>query len=152
MEYIKKEIGKIKLVGMGIDTSTQNAPGDCPPLWQSFMSKISEIENVIENKTYGVSFTISQAECTFRYIAGIEVSEFGNIKEGFEVKEIPASTYLIFTHKGKLNTLGETYSEIMKEIENAGYKQEETFWIECYDERWKSDSDDAVFEIWVPIK
>jgi AraC family transcriptional regulator len=152
MEYKQIESKTLKIVGIGVNTSVQNAPKDCMPIWMEFTKRLGEVKNLVNPQVmYGVAFTISQQDCTFRYTAGIEVSEFGEIKEGLEQIEVPASNYLIFTHKGKLNTLGQTYNEITEEIKKLEKEQKE-FWIEYYDERYKNDSDDSEFDIWIAVK
>lgn len=152
MEYKQIESKALKIVGMGVDTSLQNASNDCMPIWMNFMKRFAEVENPINPQVmYGASFVINQKDCTFHYVAGIEVSEFGEMKEGLEQVEVPASNYLVFTHKGKLDTLGQTYSEIMQEVQSLG-KEQKDIWIEYYDERYKNNSDDSEFDIWIAVK
>ena len=152
MNYKQIDSKAIKIVGMGGDTSIANAPKDCMLTWMNFMQKFGEVEKVTNpNIMYGVCFTKSKQDCTFHYIAGVEVSEFGEAKDGFEQIDLPATTYLVFTHKGKLDTLGQTYDAIMKETFNSGKKQKE-FWIEYYDERYDKESNDSEFDIWIAIE
>ncbi|MFA5431902.1 MAG: GyrI-like domain-containing protein [Candidatus Paceibacterota bacterium] len=152
MEYKQIEMGSMKMVGVAVNTSTQNAPQDCMPTWMEFMKRFAEVTNSVNPQImYGVSFVTNKENCTFRYLAGVEVSEFGEVKEGLEQVEVPASIYLVFTHKGKLDTLGQTYGEIMYQVKSLGKEQKE-FWIEYYDERYKNNSDDSEFDIWIAVE
>ena len=151
LEYTEAKKPAMKFVGIGIDTSVQNASKDCPTVWSDFMDRHDEIKNYVGGmKNYGVSINPDEKECTFRYIACAEVSEFEDIPEGMEKVEIPAESYLVFLHKGKLEKLGETYGKMMEEMPKTGKKQKD-FWFEFYDHRWKGDKDESEFEIWIPI-
>jgi AraC family transcriptional regulator len=152
MEYKEEKKGKMIFVGVGVDTSVQNAPKDCPEVWNKFMQRYKEIENYKGGmKNYGISLTKSNQNCTFRYVACAEVSEISNIPEGMEKVETTESNHLIFEHKGKLDKIGETYGKIMEFLPTTDKKQNEDFWIEFYDYRWKGDKEESIFEIWVPV-
>jgi AraC family transcriptional regulator len=153
MEYKEMKKGKMIFVGVGVDTAVSNAPKDCPAVWGKFMSNYKQIENYIGGmKNYGVSTTQNVNMCTFRYTAAAEVSELGEIPEGMETMELPESNYLIFEHRGKLDSLGQTYGKIMEFIPTTGKKQNPKHWVEFYDHRYHGDKEESVFEIWVPIK
>lgn len=153
MEYTETKKPAMKFVGIGADTSVQNAPKDCPVVWQEFMKRYKEIKNYIGGmKNYGVAINPNEKECTFRYVAAAQVSEFEDIPKDMEKVETPAETCFVFIHKGKLDKLGETYWKIMKEIPKTKLKQKEEFWIEFYDHRWKGDKDDSEMEIWIPVE
>jgi AraC family transcriptional regulator len=148
-----KEILKssMKFIGIGTNTTVQNAGKDCPVVWEQFMKRIKEIDNLTGGmKSYGISMEANEKECSFRYIASGEVSEFENIPEGMEKVEIPETKYLAFTHKGSLEKLGETYGGIMEETKDMDIDR--NFWIEVYDERYKGNTDESEFEIWIPLK
>lgn len=152
MEYIQKELPAMNFVGVGTDTTVQTCSADCPIIWSTLMSKYNEIENAINpQKMYGVSFTINEQECSFRYIACVEVGSSDESMAGFEKVEVPSANYFIFTHKGSLDTLGGTYGQIMEELKKVG-KIQDNFWIELYDERYKANSSESEFDILIPVK
>jgi len=150
-----KEVKKpaMKFIGIGVETSVQNASKDCPKVWQEFMKRYKEIKGYVGGmKNYGVCINPNPGECTFRYIACAEVSDFEDIPESMEKVEVPAETHFVFIHKGKLSKLGETYGGIMEIIPTTNKNQKGGFWIEFYDYRWKGDKDESEFEIWIPIE
>lgn len=152
MEYEEIKKPAMKFVGIGVDTSVQKAPEDCPKVWAEFMKRYKEIKNYVGGmKNYGVAVNPNQEECTFRYVAAAEVSEFEDIPEGMEKVDVPEETYLVFIHRGKMDKLGETYMKIMQEIPKTRMKQKEEFWIEYYDHRWRGDKDESIMEIWIPV-
>jgi AraC family transcriptional regulator len=151
MEYKQIHLPAIKLVGIGVETSPAKAPIDCPKVWEKFMSQCEKVKNQKKTMIHlGVSTQANAEACTMRYTAGSEVSEFIDIPNGMEKIELPESEYFLFLHKGKIDTLGNTYGDIMGTIEKSGKKQKD-FWIEKYDSRWKADNDDSEFEILIPI-
>ncbi|MBL7051417.1 GyrI-like domain-containing protein [Candidatus Woesearchaeota archaeon] len=153
MQYKEVKKPAMKFIGIGVDTSVQKASRDCPRVWQEFMKKYKDIKNYIGGmKNYGVCINPNERECTFRYVACAEVSDFEEVPEGMEKVEIPAENCFVFIHKGKLDKLGETYGVIMKIILETKKKQKGEFWIEFYDYRWKGDKDESEFEIWIPVE
>jgi AraC family transcriptional regulator len=152
MDYKQLNMPAMKIVGVGVDTSTQNAPKDCYPAWLTFMALEKTVPHALFNKKlYGISVYYNNQACTFHYVAGIEVRDFAaELPKGLEKLEVPPAHYLVFTHKGKLDQLGQTYALIMEELAKTG-KTQGDFWVEYYDERWKNNSDDSEFDIWIPV-
>ena len=151
MEYTQIHLPAIKFVGISVDTSPEKVQIDCPKVWGEFMSQCEKVKNQKDIMVHlGVSTQVNIETCTMKYAAGSEVIEFTDIPKGMEEIELPESEYFVFLHKGKLDTLGNTYGGIMEKIEKLGKKQKD-FWIEKYDNRYKANSDDSEFEILVPI-
>jgi len=152
MEFKEVEKPAMKFIGLGVNTSVEDASKKGPIIWKEFMEKYNPItDSNCSTKTYGVCTGANEKECTFRYIACAESDNFKEIPEGMESVEIPSSKYLIFIHKGKISTLGETYGKIMQEIFKINKKQKD-FWIELYDERWKEDSEESEMELWIAVE
>lgn len=146
MEYTISKKPEMKFIGIGIETSVQNASKECPVLWKNFMERLDEIKSVDKMKSYGICVNPNNDTCKFRYVACSEVEDFSKIPENMEQIELPEKEFMIFIHKGKLEKLGNTYAEIMKLIPEPNYE----YWIEFYDERWKGDKEESEFEIWIP--
>jgi predicted transcriptional regulator YdeE len=145
-----KEKDEFKVVGLDCRTSVQECGKVLPALWQDFMKRADEVKNKKDDKVhYGMCF--AKKDCNFRYIACSEVSEFEKIPKGMKKEIIPAQKYAVFTHKGKIDKLGETYSKIMEEVKESGLKQDK-IWFELYDNRYIPDSDKSEFDIWVSVK
>lgn len=71
------------------------------------------------------------------YICAIPRKEI--TPDGFIVKKIPSSKYLVFEHIGAMNTIYDTYSAIYKEflpISRYALKQESFLHFERYDYRF----------------
>jgi AraC family transcriptional regulator len=87
-------------------------------------------------------------------VACFEVSEPGEVPEGMVVRHIPAYRYAVFTHKGRLDTLGDTYQYIYQTwLPQSGVTlHPDKFDLELYDDRWISDSEESAFDILVAIQ
>jgi AraC family transcriptional regulator len=127
-----------------------------PKLWQRFLKRESEVQHVAaENVGLGVSFGIEkkEKESEFFHIVGHIVSSIEGIPEGMTYRKIPAHDYAVFTHKGPLSKLGETYDFIYGEwMPKSEYEYDDSNEIEWYDERFNPEAEDSEFDIYVPIK
>ena len=89
---------------------------------------------------------------------GLEMSIGAQVKDGeeypgFELFEIPAGTWAMFSGKGKVYAgLGALFTKIFTEwLPSSGYEQSLRYTIEIYPPG-NSQSDDYAFEIWIPVK
>ncbi len=86
------------------------------------------------------------------YMCGVEYG--GEAISGFDCYQYPASTFLIFTAKGKISegVLGETWKRIYGEfMPQSEYKQQDLPTIETYIE-WDETSDFCNVDIMIPVK
>jgi len=144
MKIIEKEA--FTIVGMPICITMQNASEKCPKVWAAFMPRYKEISSTKNEKLmYGVS-TGNDKDC--RYTVGVESD--GDVPEGMIKEYVPKTKFAVYEYKGKLVSLNETYEKIMKELGNKVNMR--GVWLEVYDERFKPDSDDSIFEIWTPLQ
>lgn len=153
MNYKIIERDEIKLVGMMERIIMPN--NTIPQLWQEFNARFGEIKNKVENNScYGVADNMAESH-SFDETVATEVSSFEDIPQGMITKIIPATKYLVFTHKGLLadGSLMKTYEKIYSEIlPTLEFKIDNDFNFELYDERFKHDSEDSEFDIYVPVK
>jgi AraC family transcriptional regulator len=151
MEYLVEEKPGFKVVGLSVDTSMEKVRNEVPPLWEEFMKRFKEISNAKGGmKNYGVCFETEKND-GFRYVACSEVSDFENIPEEMVMADVEASKYAVFTHKGRIESLGKTYSDILAFVKEKDMKQK-PWWVEFYDDRWKGDKPESEFEIWIAIE
>ncbi|MFC1691585.1 GyrI-like domain-containing protein [Nanoarchaeota archaeon] len=147
---------EFKIVGLEITTTVQECMGDkqrITQLWKNFMSRLGEIKNQVNGKVhYGYSITISKKECSFRHIACVEVSEFEDVPEDMVKETVPASKYAVWTHKGDIKRIGETYGRLYeKDMPESGLMQKE-FWFELYDDRFNENTEDSECDIYVAVE
>lgn len=154
MKPVIQERPEYKLVGMKCTTTLSE--NSIPMLWDEFMKRFKEVKNV-SNLCIGVC---PWTECVsfdnntpFDYIAGVVVDEFIDIPEGMLTWTVPASKYAVFTHKGSLESLNETYKYIFCVwASETEFKIAEADQLEAYDERFKFGQPDSEFDILIPLK
>lgn len=153
--YIEPQIildKEFKLIGMK-ETVKPGSEG-IKNLWDSFTSKKSIIKNSITQDTVlGICEYMPNItdESEFSYFAGIEVMDFSDIPKEMLIKTIPNSKYAVFTHKGSLSKLKDTYTFIYGIwLPQSGYELAELDTIELYDSR--ANTADPEFDIHIPLK
>lgn len=141
---------------VGLPYLGKNENNEIHAMWGDFNTRSAEIQNFTGKCAYGACFAEPEgaAEGEFEYVACFEVSESGEVPEGMVVRHIPAYRYAVFTHKGKLDTLGDTYQYIFQTwLPQSGVTlHPDKFDMELYDDRWISDSDESEFDILVAIQ
>ena len=90
-------------------------------------------------------------ESEFCYFAGIEVKNFSDIPKEMLIKIIPNSKYTVFTHKGSLSKLKDTYNFIYGVwLPQFRYELPELDTMEIYD--CTSNAANSEFGIHIPLK
>jgi AraC family transcriptional regulator len=157
------ELGEMTVVGIqSLISSKHNL---IPKLWEKFMSRDKEVKHMSnKNAAFGVSFDMQEIpsegedakkEYQFFYLVGLAVDGTNNIPEGMTYKKVLAHKYAKFTHKGLLSKLTETYNDIFsKWLPASEYTYDPVTGcdLEWYDNRFKMDSEESEFDIYVPIK
>lgn len=165
MEPIIKEMDEMILVGMEKIT----VPNDhkIPELWQSFFGRMREIQGAVNPKMcFGFAFSdwenmdvnammndFSEKSPFITFVC-MQVENSQKIPKGMVARQIPPMKYAVFTHKGPMDKLQETYAEIYgKWVVSSGYEIADGFDFELYDERFKpEDPLKSEFDICLPIK
>ena len=120
---------------VGMECFGKNEHGEIPALWQQFFKRIIEIPNPSEAcVAYGVSDSMNESG-EFSYLAGIGVKDESQVPEGMKLKKVPSGTYAMFTHKGSLENLKDTYNYIFTNWLPDSEYQSTGFNFERYDER-----------------
>lgn len=154
------ELTEIKVAGLrGETTLRDNRLRD---LWNRANSLYKEIPNRIPG---GRAFGICEAcaehtlytmndDMLFTEVAGIEVSSFDGLKEPFAEKIIPGGRYAVFTHRGTLQMLPQTFDYIwgtwfLSTKEELDWRED----FELYDERFLGyDHPDSEVDLYIPIR
>jgi predicted transcriptional regulator YdeE len=135
------------VVGMVYEGKNQN--NEIAGLWERFNPRISEIEDAVDG-CFGVCEP-AREDGTFRYLAGMAVSSAGQVPEGMDIWDVPASQYAVFPTT--LPAIGETYKYVFETwLPGSGYAYASTPDFEYYDESFDIAEADSTFDIYVPIK
>lgn len=128
-----------------------------PGLWQAFDANKSNIPHIANSNAcfgfeeYGTDFMQTMQ---FEYMPAMAVSKKDTLPENFIYKEIPGGLHAVFTHRGSIATIKDTFTEIYNTWlhQNGKYTINGNYDFEFYDHRFKGMAADSELEIWVPIK
>ena len=152
------EKGELIVIGFQKAIKQKDATIQIQRLWKKFMKKQNDIQYAVQNRIYlGVSFdrefNKKENDYEYKHLVGMLVKSAENIPPKMTERIIPAQKYLVFTHYGSLDLIGDTYNYIFGEwIPNKDYKIAEADMFEWYDEHFKTDSEDSQIDIYIPIE
>jgi AraC family transcriptional regulator len=86
-------------------------------------------------------------------VACQEVSNCNSVPEGMVKRTIPSNSYAVFTHRGSLESLANTWAYITKVwLPKSEYRMAGEYAFEYYDERFDNFSEKSELDIYVPVK
>ncbi len=155
------ELKSFEIVGLGTKFISILSPEKnnhilIPQLWDHFFGRYKEIQNRTDQNFWGVCTLLDKREKSHPdecfYISGVEVSKAGTLPAGMKKITVPSGKYAVFTHKGSLSKLDHTMNYIYGAwIHRSGNKLREAPDLEFYDDRFKPDSNESEFDIYIPI-
>jgi AraC family transcriptional regulator len=142
---------------IGIRYFGENKNKEITQLWDVFLPRMESIKSRINNTvSYGVCYPVEgkSNDAAFEYIAAVEVSDLQDIPAEMVGKTIPTQKYAVFTHKGSVDKILETYQAIYAAWQpKSGYELIKAPDFEYYDERFNPDHPEASeLDIYIPIK
>lgn len=146
---INKE--KLYLVGMEIRGLGSREIGK---LWSGFRQRVAEIDRRRDSEsTFYALFMLIGVQWEVSYTACVEVSEEGQIPEGMVYIALPATTYAVFTHRGSLDRISDTFYYIYNTwLPKSGRIRTNDPEFVRYDHRYLGPMDnDSEFDIYIPI-
>lgn len=151
-----KVIVKEAFMVVGMKVETKMSENKIPDLWQRFLPRINEIKyrtNTYE--TYGISeYSENYVDEMSTYWAGVPVYQIDEIPAGMEVKTVPASQYVVVTHKGKLDSMGNAFDYIYTTwLNKSGYVLAESDGFELYGGKFQGlDNEESETDIYIAVK
>jgi AraC family transcriptional regulator len=165
MEPTFKQLDEIRVIGLGspfisILSSDQNNFTVIPALWDTLFKRIKEIPGRREEFWLGLCRSLPEGmerthDDQFYYIAGVPVESIDEVPEGMVSAVIPARTYALFTHHGRLNRLEETMNYIYGSwLPNTDRERADGSIpdLEWYDTRFDHASDASEMDIYIPLR
>lgn len=92
-------------------------------------------------------------ESTISYLTAVPVSIVDSrLPQGMVAQEIPAGLWAVFTHRGSVDRLDESYQHIWGSwLPRSGYIPAEAPDYEVYDSRYDPDSETSEIDICIPV-
>lgn len=127
----------------------KNEHQEIKALWGDFNQRMGEIKNIVDG-CFGVCGA-NDPNGTFKYVAGMAVSNCDNLPEGMTVWEVPEQQYAVFPTT--LHGIGEAYSYAFETwLPQSGYEYTKGPDFEYYDENFDPKDDSSIFYIYIPIQ
>ena len=147
------EAGKALLVaGIGERCTHENEGAFIPGLWQRFHQVVDNIPARIGKLAYGVCCNGDDAG-NFDYVAGVEVTDFSDLRREFQGVRIPEQRYAVFTHSAHISTIRRTVNTIWNHwLPASGMKAADAPNFERYDEKFDPGTGNGGLEIWIPVR
>jgi AraC family transcriptional regulator len=146
------ETGKPLLVAGVGERYTWESGAAIPGQWQRFRQKVDEIADRVGKVAYGVCCNGDDSG-NFDYVAGVEVSDFSDLRREFSRVRIPEQRYAVFSHKDHISTIRRTVNTIWNHwLPASGLKAADAPGFERYDENFDPLTGNGGLEIWVPIR
>ena len=125
-------------------------------LWQAFWLMVQKGKIVLENSRC-VGACLHDIDMRnneiFVYYAGIEIDRVFHIPKEMKSVNIPECTYAVFKHKGPISEIEQTYDRIYGSwIPLTGNIPTMDLDIIVVDQRFKSQSNNSVIDILIPIQ
>lgn len=149
VETIKLE----KFLGVGVKwhgTFEQAGNGDLSRLLEEFKQRMSKL--VHTHKIIGLSYHEDTTENSFTYYYLVMKEDIGEVPEGMEEVEVPASLYAAIEVNG--TDVQSEYMNLYKWIEDRGYElnQDRFHYLEVYPVDYDPISEPPRLKIHVPFK
>lgn len=120
--------------------------------WQRFAPYMGKLSGQVGRKAYGVCYNGDETG-NFDYLCGVEVASLAGLDPELSGVSIPEQRYAVFSHRGPLSRLGETFAAIWNEwLPGSGHQAAKSPSFELYPEDFDPQTNPKGVEIWVPIK
>ncbi|MCP4458320.1 MAG: hypothetical protein GY816_09915 [Cytophagales bacterium] len=137
--------------------SEENAIGT---LWKRLMKLIHGkrdfVKHVRENDVFHevhIETEETAEKGQYEVFVGIAVEKLEDVPIHFVVKQIPASTYMVFALKGQ-EIVGDWEKDVFSRMPSLGYEQAHGFNIQYYDSRFKGldKIDSSEIDVYIPVR
>jgi AraC family transcriptional regulator len=126
-----------------------------PILWQKFVPFIGKIPYQIKQVAYGLCVRSRESSNgAFYYMAGCEVSEFGDLPAELSPLIVPAHTYAVFVHDTHISNLRKTIDhmfDIWLPASGRKHNSHSIHFFERYGEKFSPEKGMGDVEIWLPL-
>jgi AraC family transcriptional regulator len=123
-----------------------------PGQWQRFHQSVANIPGRTGQVAYGVCCNGDDAG-NFDYIAGVEVSDFSDLRREFAGVRIPGQKYAVFAHRDHISTIRRTVNTIWNQwLPASGLEVADAPNFERYDENFDPITGNGGLEIWLPVR
>jgi AraC family transcriptional regulator len=145
-----EENDRLLIAGLSSRYTFETSEG-IPRQWQRFGPYIGNLAGQIGPETYGVSHNFDGSG--FEYMAGVKVSHFAALPDGFETVRIRRQRYAVFQHGQHVSMLRRTHYTIWnKWLPDSGKLIADAPNFERYGKQFDPMTGTGPIELWVPVE
>ena len=127
-----------------------------PRLWTELVGRWQRAKRGFPSISYGVCYDESDGSegeaLPFTYLAAFPMDRDDEAPEGLETRTVPANRYAVFTHRGPVLAIQDTYAAIFGSwLPESGYRRAEGPDFELYDERFDEQTMSGEADIYLPV-
>ncbi|MEH6348116.1 MAG: AraC family transcriptional regulator [Bermanella sp.] len=140
---------------VGIAKQYNNNELDLVQLWSAFKPYRNNIANQVGDNAFGIyeGYEENDNEVNFSYVCTVAVSNFEDVPEGMETREIPEQMYAKFTHKGPVANIDQTLKHIWGSwLPKSNYQYIEKPDFELYQSGFNNSDPKNELYLHIPIK
>lgn len=126
-----------------------------PRVWDDFTCRIGDVPGRVNQEAMGCVYCrrAQGPDAGCFYFACVEVAPGTPAPDGLERRELPGGRHAVFTHKGRLDTIGQTMAAIYGGwLPGSGERMRNAPDLELYGARFNPASDESEFEICLPLE
>jgi AraC family transcriptional regulator len=136
----------------GSDSDKNNLGAQLPPLWDSFIGRLAEVEHAVRTCCYGVVLPVAGDTDELEYYAAIEVRQADSIPAGMHRIDIPAAQYATFLHHGLGKLVDRTVDFIYSSwLCQSAYRHDGGPDLEIYDASFDPLSEGSQMRYAIPV-
>jgi len=144
-------MGELYLAGMEVRGLHSDQIGE---LWRSFKKREAEMDRKRErDPIYYALIELAGTEWEVSYIACVEIGKAGQTPEGMIDRNLPPTTYAVFSHKGTVARIQDTFQYIYSTwLPKSGKIRMNQPEFARYDHRYLGPlHEDSEFDIYIPV-
>jgi len=143
--------GAMRIAGLQERFEQSNAHVGIPALWTRFHEMAGRIPGAVAGAAFGASLNVD-ADCSFDYMAGVEVRGTEALPEGVALLQVEAHRYAVFTYNGPIWDIKRVYHTIFNQwLPESGHVAAKSPTLERYTEEHDSTTGICRFELWIPL-
>jgi predicted transcriptional regulator YdeE len=120
--------------------------------WHRFAPHIGKVPGQTGAAAYGVCSN-SKPDCSFDYLAGVQVGTAAKLPPGFTKIELPARRYIVFRHDKHIKQFPQAIDTIWTQwAPEAGLKIAKSPCFERYSEEFNPQTGFGGIEFWIPLE
>jgi AraC family transcriptional regulator len=146
-----EQLGTLLVAGIAEHYTAKSSAAGIPAQWQRLVQHMGHVPGQRGSIAYGVVYNTDD-EGSMDYLAGVEVTDFDRLPEGFGALRVPDRRYAVFRHEEHISSIRATWSAIWNQwLPESGHDVADAPVLERYDEKFDPRSGQGGVDLMVPL-